>query len=152
MSGVDLRIRIASTSSSRDGNETAELTEAFADWLAQDRSVGPYMEIRKLRTASGEGAMSGDLADWLSLVVSSGFSTAALLYSHQAYRASLLPRLRREARLVVEHEGTRVIIESGTPEDAALIARMLATSEAGSEEPPPSADGPAAHDRPDDDS
>ncbi|MFC9706041.1 hypothetical protein ACFTWD_35725 [Streptomyces sp. NPDC056943] len=145
-----MRIQIEGTRSSRDGNEAAELTEAFADWLAQDRSVGPYMEIRKIRTVSDDGSMSGDLADWISLAVSSGFSTAALLYAHQTYRASLPARQRQEARLVIEHEGTRVVIESGTAEEAATIARMLAASETADVEAPSSAGSPATDSQSDD--
>ncbi|MFE6834964.1 hypothetical protein ACFVFI_09000 [Streptomyces sp. NPDC057705] len=110
----------------RGPEETAGLTGDFADWLAQDREVSRHAVVRRVRADPPEGAMSGDLVEWISLAVSSGFSTSALVYAHRTFRASLPPRLRSGARLVVEHEGVRVVIEDGTEEDVARVVRALA--------------------------
>ncbi|MER6197422.1 hypothetical protein ABT234_08590 [Streptomyces sp. NPDC001586] len=119
----------------RDAAETAGLTGAFADWLTQDRAVSRHAVVRRVRAEAPEGAMSGDLVEWISLAVSSGFSTAALVYAHRTFRASLPPRLRSGARLVVEHDGVRVVIEDGTEQDVARVVRALAGAEpAGSPE------------------
>ncbi|MEV7443239.1 hypothetical protein AB0O22_19230 [Streptomyces sp. NPDC091204] len=118
----------------RDAAETAGLTGEFADWLAQDREVTRHAVVRRVRAEAPEGAMSGDLVEWISLAVSSGFSTAALVYAHRSFRASLPPRLRSGARLVVEHGGVRVVIEDGTEQDVARVVRALAGAEAGSPE------------------
>ncbi|WP_420714861.1 effector-associated constant component EACC1 [Streptomyces sp. WM6372] len=114
-----------------------DLTALFADWLAQERSTGPYIEIRRIRTVSDDGGMSGELIGWLSLALSSGFSAASLVYAHQTFRASLPPRLRTPARLVIEHGDFRIVIEDGSPEDAARIARALAAPEPGARPAPP---------------
>ncbi|MFF3677995.1 hypothetical protein ACFYYS_28985 [Streptomyces sp. NPDC002120] len=113
----------------RDATETAGLTGEFADWLTQDREVTRHAVVRRVRAEAPEGAMSGDLVEWISLAVSSGFSTAALVYAHRSFRASLPPRLRSGARLVVEHDGVRVVIEDGTEEDVARVVRALAGAE-----------------------
>ncbi|MEU9163495.1 hypothetical protein AB0D29_24905 [Streptomyces sp. NPDC048424] len=114
----------------RDAAETAGLTGEFADWLTQDREVSRHAVVRRVRAQAPEGAMSGDLVEWIALAVSSGFSTAALVYAHRTFRASLPPRLRSGARLVVEHDGVRVVIEDGTEEDVARVVRALAGAEA----------------------
>ncbi|MFC9682946.1 hypothetical protein [Streptomyces sp. NPDC056948] len=111
-----------------DAGAGTDLTALFADCIAQDRRVGPHAEIQRVRRAAEDGAMSGDLVDWLDLVLSSGFPTAALVYARQAFRASLPPHQRPATRLVVEHRGPRFLIEDGTPEDAARLARALATA------------------------
>ncbi|MFF4010663.1 hypothetical protein [Streptomyces sp. NPDC001717] len=92
----------------------------------QDRGVGMRLTVRRVRPAPVPGSMSGELVDWLTLGVSSGFSIAALVQSYRYFRASLPPRLRAGTRLVVEHGGVRLVIEEGTAEDAARIAQALA--------------------------
>lgn len=67
------------------------------------------------------------------------FSATALVYAHRTFRASLPPRLRSDARLVVEYDGVRVVIEDGTAQDAARVARALAGGQA---DPVPSPDAP----------
>ncbi|WPW27194.1 hypothetical protein P6B95_07160 [Streptomyces atratus] len=138
---MDVRIRIEGSGMDRDADAGVGLTALFADWLAQDRSVGPYTEIRRVRTATGDGGMSGDLIGWLDLALSSGFSVASLVYAHQTFRASLPPRQRSAARLVVEHGNSRIVIEDGSPEDAARIARALAAPVLGA--PPTISSSPA---------
>ncbi|WP_405792308.1 hypothetical protein OG753_38980 [Streptomyces sp. NBC_00029] len=107
--------------------ERTRLTGDFADWLAQDRDVSRHAGVHRVRAAAPGGAMSGgDVVEWISLAVSSGFSATALVYAHRTFRASLPPRLRAGSRLVVEYDGVRVVVEDGTPQDAARIARALA--------------------------
>lgn len=122
-----MRVRIGCGGSSVSGldYEAAELTDRFATWLAQDRSVGPHLTIDRVRTASVDGAMSGELLDWISLTLNGGFSVASLIYSHLNFRASLLPRQRRAAQMVIEHDGARLVIEAGTAEDVARLHRLL---------------------------
>ncbi|WP_319245088.1 effector-associated constant component EACC1 [Streptomyces sp. MB09-02B] len=137
-----MRVRIDSaggSTDSRDGQSVAQLTADFADWLSQDRAVGPHVEIRRIRPEPTDGAMSSDLVEWLSLAVSSGFSAAALVYAHRTFRASLPPRLRTSARMVIEHGDLRVVVENGNEQDAVRIARAL-TAE--TEPTQPDADGP----------
>ncbi|MER6617475.1 effector-associated constant component EACC1 [Streptomyces xantholiticus] len=125
-----MRVRIDSDGTSEDSPDAqaaAQLTADFADWLAQDRAVGPHVEIRRIRPEPADGAMSGDLVAWLSLAISSGFSTTALVYAHKTFRASLPPRLRTGARMVIEHGDVRVVVENGTEQDAARIEQALAT-------------------------
>ncbi|MFD8194691.1 hypothetical protein [Streptomyces wuyuanensis] len=65
-----MRVRIDSDGTSEDSPDAqaaAQLTADFANWLAQDRAVGPHVEIRRIRPESADGAMSGDLVAWLSL-------------------------------------------------------------------------------------
>ncbi|TJZ56910.1 hypothetical protein FCH28_05280 [Streptomyces piniterrae] len=118
-----MRVRI--DSGDRDGDVGAGLTAQFAQWLAQDRSVNQYVEIRPVRPEQTDGAMSADLVEWLNLVVSTGFSTAALVYAHRSFRASLPPRLRRAARMVIESDGVRVTVEDGTEDDVARVVAAL---------------------------
>ncbi|MFD7785723.1 hypothetical protein ACFV4Q_21925 [Streptomyces nojiriensis] len=132
---ADMRVRIGSGDGDPDAAGTAGLTGDFADWLTQDREVSRHTAVRRVRATAPSGAMSGDLVEWISLAVSSGFSATALVYAHRTFRASLPPRLRSEARLVVEHDGVRVVIEDGTAQDAARVARALAGGQA---EPGPS--------------
>ncbi|MFD7912905.1 hypothetical protein ACFV30_19645 [Streptomyces sp. NPDC059752] len=134
-----MRVRIESGDGEPAAAEAAGLTGDFADWLTQDREVSRYAAVRRVRGAAPSGAMSGDLVEWINLAVSSGFSTTALVYAHRTFRASLPPRLRSEARLVVEYDGVRVVVEDGTPEDAARVARALAGGQA---DPAPSPDAP----------
>ncbi|MER6046402.1 hypothetical protein ABT168_02775 [Streptomyces sp. NPDC001793] len=148
--GVALRVWIDSDGTS-DGSgsrgEGARLTADFADWLTQDRNVGLHTEIQRVHPDTTNGAMSGDLVEWISLAVSSGFSTLSLLRAHRSFRASLPPRLRPGARMVIEIGDVRLVVENGTEQDAARIARALAESasksasepQLGAESPPPSA-------------
>ncbi|CAM5452186.1 MULTISPECIES: effector-associated constant component EACC1 [Streptomyces] len=125
-----MRLRIEAGDSSDegpDGQAAARLTGDFADWLAQDRAVSLHTGIRRVRPESTDGAMSGDLVEWISLAISSGFSTTALVYAHKSFRASLPPRLRAGARMVIEHGDVRVVVENGTEQDAVRIARALAS-------------------------
>lgn len=112
---------------SPDGQAAARLTDDFANWLAQDRTVAPHTEIRRIRPEATDGAMSGDLVEWISLAISSGFSATALIYAHKSFRASLPPRLRARARMVIEHGDVRIVVENGTEQDAARIAQALTT-------------------------
>jgi hypothetical protein len=124
-----MRLRIDSDGTGEDSRyarAAAQLTADFAEWLAQDRAVGPYVEIRHIRPEPADGAMSGDLVTWLSLAISSGFSITALVHAHKTFRASLPPRLRTGARMVIEHGDVRVVVENGTEQDAARIAQALA--------------------------
>ncbi|MFD8194698.1 effector-associated constant component EACC1 [Streptomyces wuyuanensis] len=126
-----MRVRIDSDGTSEDSPDAqaaAQLTAGFADWLAQDRAVGPHVEIRRIRPEASDGAMSGDLVAWLSLAISSGFSTTALVYAHKTFRASLPPRLRTGARMVIEHGDVRVVVENGDAQDAARVAHALAAT------------------------
>jgi hypothetical protein len=122
-----LRVRIGGPGSSvsDSGDEVAELTDRFADWLAQDRSVGPHVTMDRVRPAPVDGAMSGEPLDWISLTLSSGFSAASLIYAHLSFPASLPPRQRRTAGMVIEHNGVRLVIENGTQEDTARLVRLL---------------------------
>lgn len=122
---VRVRIGDGGSSVSDSGDEVAELTDRFADWLAQDRSVGPHVTMDRVRPAPVDGAMSGELLDWISLTLSSGFSAASLIYSHLSFRASLPPRQRRAARMVIERNGVRLVIEDGAEEDTARLVRLL---------------------------
>ncbi|MER6254714.1 hypothetical protein ABT224_25500 [Streptomyces sp. NPDC001584] len=130
-----MRVRIGSGEGDPAAAGTTGLTGDFADWLTQDREVSRYAAVQRVRAAAPRGAMSGDLVEWISLVVSSGFSATALVYAHRTFRASLPPRLRSDARLVVEYDGVRVVVEDGTAEDAARVARALA---GGQSDPGPS--------------
>ncbi|MYT27602.1 MULTISPECIES: hypothetical protein [unclassified Streptomyces] len=169
--GVALRVRIDSDGAG-DGSgsraEGARLTADFADWLVQDRNVGLHTEIQRVRPDTTDGSMSGDLVEWISLAVSSGFSILSLLRAHRSFRASLPPRLRPGARMVIEIGGVRLVVEDGTEQDAVRIARALAASESESESeadsepdsepqlgtesplPPASAEGTSAEDEGDD--
>lgn len=125
-----MRVQIDSGKNSDDGPDgqaTARLTGDFANWLTQDRTVALHTEIRRIRPESTDGAMSGDLVEWINLAISSGFSTTALVYAHKSFRASLPPRLRAGARMVIEHGDVRIVVENGTEQDAARIAQALAT-------------------------
>ncbi|MFI2673603.1 hypothetical protein ACH5AU_29295 [Streptomyces albidoflavus] len=109
-----------------DGGESvAELTGRFADWLARDRSVGRHVTMTRERSAVADGGMSGDFLEWIGLALGTGFSAAGLIYAHLNFRASLPPRQRSAARMVVEHNGVRLVIEEGSAEDAARLARLL---------------------------
>jgi hypothetical protein len=112
-----------------DEATAAGLTGEFADWLAEDRAVGAHADIRKIRPSADDGGMSGDLVSWITLATSSGFSLASLVYSHLTYRASLPRSLRETTRLVVERDGVRVTIESGSPNAATELARALGTAD-----------------------
>ncbi|GAA1150314.1 hypothetical protein GCM10009577_86990 [Streptomyces javensis] len=107
------------------GNGSGNLTGRFADWLARDRAVGRYVTMTRERSGTDDGGMSGDLLEWIGLTLSTGFSTASLIYAHLNFRASLPPRQRSDARMVVEHNGVRVVIEEGGAEDVARLARLL---------------------------
>ncbi|WP_240967476.1 effector-associated constant component EACC1 [Streptomyces composti] len=119
-----MRIRIEVGDELRN-QDAARLTEALARWLEQDRSVGPRVRISRIRPQASDGTMSGDLVDWLGLVLNSGFSITSLVYSHLAFRASLPPRVRSATRLVIEHDGSRLEIESGSAEEVAQLVRLV---------------------------
>lgn len=122
--GVCVRIRIEVVGGVQN-QDAPQLTEAFARWLVQDRTVGPHVEISRIRSEADDGAMSASLVEWLSLVLNSGFSVASLVYSHKTFRASLPPRVQSAVRLVVEHGDSRMVIEAGSAEEAAQITRLL---------------------------
>ncbi|WP_369251106.1 hypothetical protein [Streptomyces sp. R41] len=119
-----MRIRIELAGSVQN-QDAPRLTEAFARWLVQDRTVGPHVEISRIRSEADDGAMSAGLVEWLGLALNSGFSVASLVYSHKAFRASLPPRVQSAVRLVVEHGDSRMVIEAGSAEEADQITRLL---------------------------
>lgn len=119
-----MRVRIEVAEGAYQG-DAPRLTDALARWLAQDRTVGPHVEISRTRSEAEDGAMSAELVEWLGLVLNSGFSAAALVYSHKAFRASLPPPVRPAVRLVVEHGDARTVIEAGSAEEAAQLARLV---------------------------
>ncbi|MEO3756055.1 hypothetical protein [Streptomyces sp. B6B3] len=121
-----MRLRIGDSVLAGEGGRAADLTGDFADWLTSHRDVSRYAEIRRLRPPAADGAMSGELVEWIGLTLSSGFSAAALVYAHLSFRASLPPGQRPGARMVIEHNGVRVVVDEGTAEDVARIARALA--------------------------
>ncbi|QKW08320.1 hypothetical protein HUT18_20045 [Streptomyces sp. NA04227] len=125
---MEIRVRVESA----DGAESGELTRALADWLAEDRDVGRYAEIGRIRhrETRPSGAMSADPMTWVQLLTSSGFSTAGLVYAHMAFRASL-PRRQRSVPVVIECRGVRVTVRDASPETAARIAEVLAAPEPG---------------------
>lgn len=124
---MDLRIQIESVDAAEANS--AELTGAFADWLGEDRAVAAYADIRKVRRSRNDGGMSGDVLGWISLSASSGFSAAALAYSHLSYRASLPRRVQAVTRMVIEHGSTRVTIEGGSADDVSRITQALGAAE-----------------------
>ncbi|MGW0855735.1 effector-associated constant component EACC1 [Streptomyces sp. NPDC002690] len=117
------------------------LTESFGEWLARDRAVSAHAKVQAVRPDPAEGAMSGDFVEWLNLAVSAGFSSAALVYAHRSFRASLPPRVRQGVRMVVECNGARIEVEHSTEEEAIRIARALAGPS--SEQPAPADPAPA---------
>ncbi|MER5384232.1 hypothetical protein ABT040_28825 [Streptomyces sp. NPDC002688] len=128
---VRMRVQIESGSTESDGPSgqvAAQLTADFADWLTEDRDVSLHAEIRRIRPQRTDGAMSGDLVEWISLVISSGFSTTALVYAHKSFRAALPPSLRQGVRMVIEHGDLRLVVEGGTEQDATRIAQALAAT------------------------
>ncbi|MFE8921455.1 effector-associated constant component EACC1 [Streptomyces rochei] len=131
-----MRIRIGDgdPGDGRPGGAADDLTGRFADWLVKDRSVGRHVTLTRVRAGTADGtvvgAMSGQALEWIGLALGSGFSAAGLVYAHLNFRASLPPRQRQAARLVVEHNGVRVVIEDGSPADAARIARLLGEGDA----------------------
>ncbi|MEU3730571.1 hypothetical protein AB0E81_14300 [Streptomyces sp. NPDC033538] len=137
-----MRIRIGDgdPGDGRPGGDATDLTGRFADWLVKDRSVGRHVTLTRERAGTADGGMSGQALEWIGLALGSGFSAAALVYAHLNFRASLPPRRRPAARLVVEHNGVRVVIEDGGPADAARIARLLGAGDAAGDSP----DGAAA--------
>ncbi|MFC0598380.1 effector-associated constant component EACC1 [Streptomyces palmae] len=125
-----MRVRIGDNGFAREsvGSGGADLTSRFADWITRDRTVGRYVAVTRERSGTADGGMSGDLLEWIGLTLSTGFSTASLIYSHLNFRASLPPRQRAGARMVVEHNGVRVVIEDGGAEDVARLALLLGTA------------------------
>ncbi|MGW2022897.1 effector-associated constant component EACC1 [Streptomyces decoyicus] len=121
---MDVRIRV-DIEGSVQNQDASRLTEAFARWLVQDRTVGPHVEISRIRSEAEDGAMSGELVEWLGLILNSAFSVASLVYSHRTFRASLPPRVRSTVRLVVEHGDSRMVIEAGSAEEATQITRLV---------------------------
>lgn len=122
---MEIRLRVESTV--RD--EANELTSALHDWLREDRDVGRHARIGRLADSGGapSGAMSADWFGWVQLIAGSGFSTAGLVYAHNAFRASL-PRRQQTVSVVIEHNGTRIVLEDASPESAARIAEILSGS------------------------
>ncbi|MFF0729786.1 hypothetical protein [Streptomyces sp. NPDC004134] len=122
--GGRVRVRIG------DGGPAGEdLTGRFAHWLAGDRTAGRHVTMTRERSHAAAGEMSGHLLEWIGLSLSTGFSAASLVYSHLNFRASLPPRERPEARMVIEHGGVRIVVEDGSAEDVARLARLLDTVE-----------------------
>lgn len=117
------------------GDGGGDLTGRFAHWLAGDRTVGRHVTMTRERSGTDDGGMSGDLLEWIGLALSTGFSAAGLVYAHLNFRASLPPRERSGARMVVEHDGVRIVIEDGGPEDVARLARLLASTTGGTDTP-----------------
>ncbi|MFB7853326.1 hypothetical protein ACFC34_40850 [Streptomyces sp. NPDC056053] len=124
------------------GNGGGDLTGRFADWLARDRTVSRHITMTRERSGLADGGMSGDLLEWIGLTLSTGFSTAGLIYTHLNFRASLPPRQRPGAQMVVEHNGVRIVIEDGGAEDVARLARLLGTAVGGTDGPPTGQAGP----------
>jgi hypothetical protein len=122
--GVRVRIRVEVADGVRS-QDASRLTEALARWLEQDRTVGPYVKINRIRSGATDGAMSGELVDWLALVFSSSFSVISLVYSHLSFRASLPPRERSSVRLVAERGDSRVVVEAGSAEEVAQLMRLV---------------------------
>lgn len=143
---MQLRIGDDGTATTGTADDGGDLTGLFADWLAEDRSVGRYVTLTRERPGPADGGMSGGLLEWISLGLSAGFSTAGLIYSHLNFRASLPPRRRPGARLVIEHNGLRMVIEEGSPEDAARLARLLSDTEDSGSDTPPRRSGPDGED------
>ncbi|WP_246102902.1 effector-associated constant component EACC1 [Streptomyces piniterrae] len=128
---MELRVKAAHAEVSGDASGW---TGAFADWLVEDRRLGRHTDIRRGRSSSSDGGMSGDLVSWISLAVASGSFATDLILAYGHFRASLPRRVRSAARLIVEHGESRVIIEEGTPEDAARVVRMLNAAQAEDED------------------
>ncbi|MHA4817624.1 effector-associated constant component EACC1 [Streptomyces aculeolatus] len=117
-----MRVRIGDE---ERGPGSGDLTDRFARWLAGDRTVGRHVTFTRVRSGTGAGGMSGAPLEWIGLALSTGFSAASLVYAHLGFRASLAPRERPGARMVVEHDGVRIVVEDGGPEDVARLARLL---------------------------
>ncbi|MEU0169000.1 hypothetical protein ABZ214_26700 [Streptomyces iakyrus] len=113
---------------SRREDNFERLTADFADWLTRDEHVRQHVKIRRIRPRRPDGAMSPDWIEWINLVVSSGLSSAALVYAHKNFRASLPRRLRENVRMVIEHGDLRVEVENGTEQDVALVAEIIAAA------------------------
>lgn len=135
---MDLRVRVTHADTaggmapSLEGDASG-WTGEFADWLVEDRRLGRHGDVKRGRSSSSDGGMSGDLVDWISLAVTSGSFIIDLILVYGHFRASL-PRLARPAaRLIVEHGDTRVVVEEGTVEDAARVARLLNVALEGNE-------------------
>jgi hypothetical protein len=143
---VRLRIGDDGSTKERAADGGGDLTGLFADWIAKDRAVGRYVTITRERSGLADGGMSGGLLEWIGLSLSAGFSAAGLIYSHLNFRASLPPRRRPGARLVVEHNGLRMVIEDGSPEDAARLTRLLGAVEGGESDTPTGRSGPGDED------
>lgn len=123
---MDFRVRVEGGA---DDPTASELTEMFADWLAEDRAVGAHADIVKVRPSSGDGGMSGKAAAWIALATSSRFSPTALVNAHQSFRASLPPRVRAGVRLVIERNGTTITVEGASADEVARVAHALGTPE-----------------------
>ncbi|WP_338138443.1 effector-associated constant component EACC1 [Streptomyces anulatus] len=144
MGALRMRVQVVNVGAEpgrTDAVLVGRLTESFGEWLARDRAVAANAKVRAVRPDPVKGAMSGDFVEWLNLVVSGSFSTAALVYAHRTFRASLPPRVRQGVRMVVECNGARIEVEHGTEEDAIRIARALAGPSP--EQPAPADPAPA---------
>jgi hypothetical protein len=132
---MELRVKVAHTDTACDSvpgveNDALGWTETFADWLVEDRRLGWHTDIRRERFSPGDGGMSPDLVAWISLAVASGSFVTDLISVYGHFRASLPRGVRPAARLIVEYGDTRVIVEEGTVEDVARVARALNTAHA----------------------
>jgi len=130
---MEIRLRVAAA----DQQEAVRLTQDLGGWLAEDRDVGLYAEVRRqtVRGTEDRGAMSGALVEWISLVTTSGFSAVNLAYAHRSFRMSQ-PRSRRTVPVVIEVGQVRIEVEDGSPETTARIVRAL---EAGGDQALPDA-------------
>jgi hypothetical protein len=134
------------------GHDPSVWTATFARWLSEDRRTAGGAAVRRERSVGGDGAMGPDAVEWIGLAVSAGSFLVDLVAVYGDFRPTLPGRLRRGARLVVEHRGARVVIEDGTPEDAARLVRALEAGDrpaggrpaGGAEADGPGADRPAA--------
>ncbi|MET9448255.1 effector-associated constant component EACC1 [Streptomyces cinerochromogenes] len=138
---MEIRVRVARVLPSGDGvaderNDTEDWTEAFADWIAEDRRPGRSAVVRRVREAPADGGMSSGPPAWLSFAVDSGSFLTGVVGVWAAFRASLPRRAREGARLVVEHGGRRYVINEETHEDTIRVARALGLAPAPSEEEP----------------
>ncbi|MFI7294468.1 hypothetical protein [Streptomyces sp. NPDC050121] len=111
-----------------DGSDTAGWAESFADWITEDRRLSRSATMRRVRLSPGDGGMSPDLVSRLDFAVSSGSFLTELIARFGDFRVPLPRQERTPARLVVERNGIRVIIEEGTPQDTARVSLPYAAS------------------------
>ncbi|MBL1080830.1 hypothetical protein JK359_02380 [Streptomyces actinomycinicus] len=127
---MELRVRVARIRPSGDGSagervDTGGWTESFAEWMTEDRRLGRSVRERQGRVSPGDGGMSPDPVEWISLAVASASLLTDLIGLFGDFRASLPRREQQSARLELERGGTRVTVYGETAEDAARAARAL---------------------------